>query len=463
MSGLRARSLDALRGYAIVTMVLSSTIFSNVLPGWMSHVQCPPPNHVFNPDIAGISWVDLVFPFFLFAMGAAMPFSVGGKIERGENKWFLSFKALLRGLKLAFFAIFIQHMYPTQHASLGTMCMWLCPVSAFVALFLIFGRYHVRLKPWVQYTLETTGLILALVLLYFASDFYERTFSLERSNIIILVLANMSFFATVIYIATHKCHVWCRLIVMPFVIAILLHGDNGWQKWLFQATPAPWLYKFVFLKYLCIVLPGTVAGDFLKQNIRSREHATHTVKWHKIVMLLLSLAIIVGNLYGLYTRELTANLIFTIVVIASAAVMAWYKDGNMLWKQLMVMGGIFLILGLFVEPFEGGIKKDPSTVSYYLVTVGLACYALIAFDVTCSSRISGLVMKPLEMAGQNPMLAYVTTALIVNPTIQLMRLHDVLEYMQTDPVLGFLRGVIVTSFTLMIAMLFTRIKWFWRT
>lgn len=33
----RALALDALRGYAIITMVLSATIISSILPGWMSH------------------------------------------------------------------------------------------------------------------------------------------------------------------------------------------------------------------------------------------------------------------------------------------------------------------------------------------------------------------------------------------------------------------------------------------
>ena len=35
----RALALDALRGYAIITMVLSATIISSILPGWMSHAQ----------------------------------------------------------------------------------------------------------------------------------------------------------------------------------------------------------------------------------------------------------------------------------------------------------------------------------------------------------------------------------------------------------------------------------------
>ena len=42
-------------GYAIITMVLSATIVTHVLPGWMSHAQTPPPDHVFNPLLPGIT------------------------------------------------------------------------------------------------------------------------------------------------------------------------------------------------------------------------------------------------------------------------------------------------------------------------------------------------------------------------------------------------------------------------
>lgn len=102
----RAISLDVFRGYAIVTMILSGTIASGVLPGWMYHAQVGPrSNHTFDPTILGITWVDLVFPFFLFAMGAAFPFSIGGKIEKGESTWRIMWECLLRGMRLTFFAI----------------------------------------------------------------------------------------------------------------------------------------------------------------------------------------------------------------------------------------------------------------------------------------------------------------------------------------------------------------------
>ena len=69
----RSLAIDALRGYAIITMVLSATVMGGILPGWMYHCQEPPPTHAYDAAIAGVTWVDLVFPAFLFAMGAALP------------------------------------------------------------------------------------------------------------------------------------------------------------------------------------------------------------------------------------------------------------------------------------------------------------------------------------------------------------------------------------------------------
>jgi hypothetical protein len=52
----RAISLDAFRGFAIIMMVLSGTIASNVLPAWMYHAQVlPRSNYNFDPTIYGIS------------------------------------------------------------------------------------------------------------------------------------------------------------------------------------------------------------------------------------------------------------------------------------------------------------------------------------------------------------------------------------------------------------------------
>ena len=119
----RAYALDALRGYAIITMVLSATIVTQVLPGWMSHAQTPPPDHIFNPSLPGITWVDLVFPFFLFAMGAAFPFSIGKRAEKGDSKLKLTTDFLCH-LHSAFLSVCVE--FSAGHQSLAAGYSLLC-------------------------------------------------------------------------------------------------------------------------------------------------------------------------------------------------------------------------------------------------------------------------------------------------------------------------------------------------
>ena len=108
----RALSLDVLRGLSIFGMVLAATIpFGGALPAWMYHAQCPPPTHAFNPQVAGITWVDLVLPVFIFCMGAAIPLALNRKIEKGANGIVLGKSIVARFFSLVFFAIYIAHIY----------------------------------------------------------------------------------------------------------------------------------------------------------------------------------------------------------------------------------------------------------------------------------------------------------------------------------------------------------------
>lgn len=95
----------------------------------MSHAQTPPPDHIFNPSLSGITWVDLVFPS-LFAMGAAFPFSIGKRAEKGDSKLKLIYEAVKRGVQLTFFAIFIQHFYPYVLSSPQDIRAWLLAILA---------------------------------------------------------------------------------------------------------------------------------------------------------------------------------------------------------------------------------------------------------------------------------------------------------------------------------------------
>ncbi len=140
----RMISLDVLRGLAILAMVFSGVIPYGVLPGWMYHAQMPPPQHVFNPNLPGITWVDLVFPFFLFALGAAIPIALGRRLQRGAGTRNLVLHIFERTFLLAFFAIYIQHIRPNILDPQQGTGSWLLALLGFLLLFSIFTRLPTR-------------------------------------------------------------------------------------------------------------------------------------------------------------------------------------------------------------------------------------------------------------------------------------------------------------------------------
>jgi Uncharacterized conserved protein len=466
----RAYALDALRGYAIISMVLSGAIVFGILPGWMYHAQEQPPTHVFNPDLPGITWVDLVFPFFLFAMGAAFPFSVGKRIERGEKQLHLVWDAVKRGLQLTFFAIFIQHFYPWSLSNPEDMKSWLLSLTCFALLFPMFMRIPLKMPDWAHLVIKMLAYLVALALLITTDYAGGKIFNLAYSNIIILVLANMSVFGTLIYIFTANKR-WVRIAILPFIMAVFLGSkvDGSWTQALFNFSPFPWMYNFMFLKYLFIVIPGSIAGEYLLEwmnNRNSGETESQNVdRKIPIILLFITIGLIVLNLCCLYSRLLVFNLFVTSILIVIGYYLLRNADNNYskLWKNLFIAGAYLLLLGLFFEAYEGGIKKDHSTYSYYFVTSGLASMALLAFNIICDYY--GYIRRTrfLVMSGQNPMIAYVTTNLFTVPLLSILGVYPLFSYFSVNPWLGFLRGVIITIIAILITMFFTRIKWFWRT
>lgn len=463
----RAYSLDALRGYAILTMILSATIAFGVLPGWMYHAQVPPPDHHFDPTVYGITWVDLVFPFFLFAMGAAFPFSIGKKLAKGISQICLLKAALVRGMQLTFFAIYIQHLYPWTLSLPQDSRAWLISLGGFVLLFPMFMRLPIKMPEWGHIAVKAGAFLSGALILVNLPYAGGREFSLGYSNIIILVLANMAVFGSYIYVLTWGRPRLC-VAVLPFVMAVFLGSttEGSWVKALYNYTPVPWMYHFYYLKYLFIVIPGIVAGEYLQEWMRQADSSTDCKRnYVPVCLTVLTFGLIAGNLCGLYARWLLANLGGTALLLVFGMLLLRKSTGDYerLWKKLFYTGGYLLLLGLFFEAFEGGIRKDHSTYSYYFVTSGLAFMALLFFNILCDYYPCRRALKFLIMAGQNPMIAYVATSLVVMPLLGLLGMTPYLELLDGNAWLGFLKGVVLTVLSAGVAVLFTRIRWFWKT
>jgi predicted acyltransferase len=459
----RLESLDALRGVAILTMVLSGSIaFGGVLPGWMYHAQVPPPAHAFDPNHPGITWVDLVFPFFLFSMGAAFPQVIRQPITRQTfpNLFWAAFRRF--GL-LLFFALFTQHFKAWVLSDQPQLREQIHSIVAFVLLFVVLFDWKGISSSRTRTVLRITALLISVVWMTQMHYVKGTDFDLYRSDIIIVVLANMAFFGTIIYGLTQN-RPWVRVAILPIIMAIFFAAkQEGWVKEFYSfhsigSFQFDWAYKFYFLKYLFIVIPGMFAGEWL---IRLREEPIRPSS-NTLIAAALSVLLIVWNLYGLYTRQLNLNLAGNLMILAGLHLMI-RRSGSASLRRMLEAGTYLLVLGLCFESFEGGIKKDPSNYSYYFVCSGLAFTALIAFEGFRDRFLSGNVVRYLSLQGQNPMVAYVAGSLILLPLMTLTGVKSYWEGMHQNAWMGFAKGLIFTGLVALITYLFVKRRWFWRT
>ena len=573
----RAHALDALRGYAIITMVLSAMEAFSVLPRWMYHAQVPPPDHVFDPTIYGITWVDIIFPFFLFSMGAAIPLSLGRQHAKGESIMKLTWKTVQRWVKLTFFAIFIIHAFPFM---LGYEQEWMCyamPIFFFILLCLMFMPNPFGLSPYKARAITWSAYLVAVGFMLLQPYAGGAPFRLTDSDCIMLILANVSLTGSIIYLLTIG-HPLRRLALLPFLVALFMaaHTANSWPALLIHTSWLPWLYLPAYQEYLLIIIPGTVAGEWIAQwlekmkandtskglvenyqkkneavlengnplkggseavfengnKVKNDEKAVlengnplkggrgavlesgNKVKNDENVVLenenkvktrseemkdkenalalpvaLLSLALIVVNVVLLFGRHLVANLVATMVLTALTAWLlrsrreagttgveaAKQETSNQrsssapasptlhFWQRLSSAGAYLLLLGLCLESYEGGIRKDDVTLSYLFVTCGLAFYALLLLTVVCDHWHVRWLCAPLEMVGKNPMVAYVSASMVIIPVLILTHIYPYIDALSSEPLTGFLKGVLLTALCMVLTAWFTHKRWFWKT
>jgi len=114
----RLRSLDALRGFDMFWIVGGKSILSAlaILTGWpLFHTILDQLHH---PEWNGFSAYDLIFPLFLFIAGAAMPYSVGRKLEAHAPKGRLYGNMVRRGLTLVLLGLIYQGLFKFDFANL---------------------------------------------------------------------------------------------------------------------------------------------------------------------------------------------------------------------------------------------------------------------------------------------------------------------------------------------------------
>ncbi len=502
----RALALDALRGFAILAMCLSGRIHGIVdLPRWMRHAQFP---DVANPwrfdgTVPGFTWVDLVFPMFLFAMGAAFPLAMASKLERGVPPWRMILGALGRALSLVAFAVYVDNIQPLKmgadplrslfgtsvadgNFASPTFQTWIAALLAFALLFPVFARLPRTWSVPLRIGIRTAGVLACWGLLQALAFPDGSSWTVRRFDIIIMVLANMAFFGAAIWVLTRN-RPWLRLATLPFAYALLQAAeiDGSWVQLFTRSSFAigqttvdfSWMYQFSWLKYLFIVVPGSIVGDHLREWMKNHRPDDAALSRRRLVALsFAALALIVLVHACLQTRGpwlvVVSFLVPALWLSVRFAMPAGESATGRFLRQTMHWGFALLVLGLAFEPVEGGIRKDPSNMSYYFVAGGLSAIALFALTIWIDVLNWRKPFAIPVMNGQNPMIAYVGIRNLLSPLVELAIVPakggfaglrplamTVLKTPWAQAAFGFLETFVLAGMT----AIFTRLRIYWRT
>lgn len=260
----RALGLDALRGLAILLMCLSGLV-PRYLPNWMYHGYYPqymPADEVaglgfstawervenpwrFAQDWPSYTWVDWVFPMFLFAMGAAFPLALRPRKDKGISNAKLIRGILWRGVVLMAFAVYVLQIAPGFIAGKypDTVKPWWLALLGFMLLFPVFVQLP---KKWAKANfwrgvvpIRLLGVAACIGLVAYIQSNRDGNFAWSQNDIIILLLAHMSIAGALLWLLTSfrtgpkqsMVRAWAARLGIGLPIAWLAHQMAMKQEW----------------------------------------------------------------------------------------------------------------------------------------------------------------------------------------------------------------------------------------
>ncbi|RZJ54379.1 MAG: DUF5009 domain-containing protein [Flavobacterium sp.] len=154
----RIISIDALRGITIFVMIFVNELASvKNVPQWMKHIPA---------DADAMTFVDLVFPAFLFIVGMSVPFAFNARLLKGDSTRIIWTHTLKRALALIIIGVFMVNAEYGYDASKMLIAPAFWGLLAYAMPIPIWNKYPKDFSVWLKYVLQYGG-ILVLIALYF--------------------------------------------------------------------------------------------------------------------------------------------------------------------------------------------------------------------------------------------------------------------------------------------------------
>lgn len=158
LASKRVLSVDVFRGLTILVMVFVNDVASvKGLPWWTYHMK---------PGENGLTYVDVVFPAFLFIVGMAIPLAINKRRSKGDSIWKLLNHTIIRSLSLVAIGLLIMNGRQVNPEATGiSYALW--NVLMFTGVILLWNLYPESegRKKLIFTILKWSGLALLIVLL----------------------------------------------------------------------------------------------------------------------------------------------------------------------------------------------------------------------------------------------------------------------------------------------------------
>lgn len=456
----RYLSLDILRGITIFGMVFCATIPYGVLPAWMYHIQTPPPHHHVDLTLTGLSWVDLVFPIFIFCMGVAIPLSGRRSVAvaQGGSSSFVK-KSVGRFFMLWLFS----YLYVILNfGDVDSFWAQLLTLAGFVALFPL---YMVVKDPKRRRFASIAGAVAVAGIALAGHLFFGEVISLGRRGIIIFLLAFLYLFASLIWYYTRdkiRMRGLIFLIVLIFT-AITKYFDLD-QK-VYAIENLRWILNLEYFYFLLILIPATFVGDFIYKQFEESKGNYGNIGAEPPVrhLFYLFMPLMVAWLcYAFYMHFFISNLIVSISFITMG--MVYIRRYAPHYSDIFILASVALIAGILIEIPEGGIQKSPCTISYCFVSFSISLYLLIFTDYISHYLSRTVVARVLSGAGSNPLMSYIAFNSMLLPIFKMTGVIFLyrLSFPAGYPWIGVVSAAVFVFFMMSLVAKLSEKRIFWK-
>ncbi len=362
MTRERLISLDVFRGLTILLM----TIVNN--PGDWGNVYPP----LLHADWNGCTPTDLVFPFFIFIMGVAVPLAMPDKFYDGST----FNKILVRSLRMLCLGIFFNFFGKIQLFGLEGIPLLIGRLAITIAVgYALMGNFSSKIKNILAFSI----LFISFFLAYSGIEAYSNV----RLPGVLQRIAIVYFVVSLLYLKTSQ-----RTQIITGVVLLL----GYWA--IMTLIPVPGIGEANLEK-------GTNLASWVDSVLLKGHMYRGTITWDPEGILSTIPSIVNGIIGLLIGQVLQANTI----KIQKA-------------QKMGIIGTILIFFGLIWDTVFP-INKSLWTSSYVLYTTGLATVFLtiLYYIIDISNYKKGF--KPFLIWGVNPMIVFFTSQIIPQALIMI--------------------------------------------